>query len=71
MLATAASLEPCLNPVLSCTLEYWRYEKLMMMMMLLWLFELDAVAGVLLWSCREIIGVSRMDLTSHNQQLSS
>lgn len=69
MLAAAASLEPCLNPVLSYTLEYWRYEKLMMMM--LWLFDLDVVAGVLLWSCREIIGLSRLDLTSHNQQLSS
>jgi hypothetical protein len=69
MLANAASLEPCLNPVLSCTLEYWRYEKLMMVM--LWLFDLDVVAGVLLWSCREIIGVSRMDLTSHNQQMRS
>lgn len=67
MLAAAASLEPCLNPVLSCTLKYWRYEKLMMVM--LWLFDLDVVAGVRLWSCREIIGVSRMDLTSHNQQL--
>jgi hypothetical protein len=69
MLAAAASLEPCLNPVLSCTLGYWRYEKLMMMM--LWMFDLDVVAGVLLRSYREIIGVSRMDLTSHTQQLSS